>query len=60
MLKPPYKGLRPYIQSDQDNFFGRNADCRILIDKILTERLTLLFAESGIGKSHVGSVHLRN
>ena len=47
----PYKGLRPYEEEDRENFFGRDADCRILIDKILANRVTLLFAASGVGKS---------
>ena len=47
----PYKGLRSYEEEDQDYFFGRDADCDILIDKILTNRLTLLFAATGVGKS---------
>ena len=47
----PYKGLRPYTEDDRDNFFARRTDCRILIDKILANRLTLLFAAAGVGKS---------
>jgi len=47
----PYKGLQPYEESDQANFFGREAEKRILIDKILTHKLTFLFAASGVGKS---------
>ena len=47
----PYKGLRPYEEQDEKNFFGREAETRILIDKILTRKLTLLFAGSGVGKS---------
>jgi HEAT repeat protein len=47
----PYKGLRPYEEEDRNNFFGRDADCRILVDKILANRLTLLFAAAGVGKS---------
>ncbi len=50
-VQEPYKGLRPYEEADQDFFFGRDADCKILVDKILTNKLTLLFAASGIGKS---------
>jgi HEAT repeat protein len=49
--KSPYKGLRPYEKSDEDNFFGRDGETRILADKILSRKLTLLFAASGIGKS---------
>ena len=47
----PYKGLRPYEEQDQQYFFGREAECNILIDKILTNRFTLLFAATGVGKS---------
>jgi hypothetical protein len=47
----PYKGLQPYEESDKDNFFGRDAACKILIGKILTDKLTLLFAGTGVGKS---------
>lgn len=47
----PYLGLRPYEYTDRENFFGREAECEILIDKLLSNRLTLLFAASGVGKS---------
>ena len=47
----PYPGLRPYREDEQDRFFGREADKAILVDKILGNRLTLLFAASGVGKS---------
>ena len=47
----PYKGLEPYEEKDRGNFFGREAEKRILVDKILTNKLTLLFAASGVGKS---------
>ena len=47
----PYKGLRPYEKDDQEFFFGRDAERNILIAKILANRLTLLFAASGVGKS---------
>ena len=54
MTKPalePYPGLRPYREDEQDKFFGRDADKYVLVDKILNNRLTLLFAASGVGKS---------
>ena len=47
----PYPGLRPYEEREQGKFFGREADKAILVDKILGNRLTLLFAASGVGKS---------
>nr|MEC4582221.1 HEAT repeat domain-containing protein [Candidatus Parabeggiatoa sp.] len=50
-IMQPYKGLQPYTEQDKDNFFGRESEKRILIDKILTHKLTFLFAASGVGKS---------
>ena len=47
----PYPGLRPYKEDEHSKFFGRNTDKAILVDKILGNRLTLLFAASGVGKS---------
>ena len=47
----PYPGLRPYREDEQNSFFGRDIDSKVLIDKILVHRLTLLFAATGVGKS---------
>ncbi len=47
----PYPGLRPYREEEQGRFFGRDVDKAVLVDKILNNRLTLLFAASGVGKS---------
>ena len=47
----PYKGLRPYEETDHGNFFGRGDESKILTDQILANRLTLLFAASGVGKT---------
>ncbi|NOQ35649.1 MAG: hypothetical protein GQ569_07105, partial [Methylococcaceae bacterium] len=47
----PYLGLRPFQESHQDRFFGRVEEIHILTDKILANRLTLLVAASGVGKS---------
>ena len=46
-----YKGLRPYEEENQDISFGRKKEKEILIDKLLTNKLTLLFAGTGVGKS---------
>jgi HEAT repeat protein len=51
LSQQPYKGLTPYEEQDQDNFFGRTEDIRILVDKIRARKLTFLFAASGVGKS---------
>ena len=50
-LPEPYKGLQPYEEENQDIFFGRETEREILIDKIFSNKLTLLFAGTGVGKS---------
>lgn len=47
----PYVGLRPYNREEADWFHGRDADAQVLVDKVLSSRLTLLYAPSGVGKS---------
>ena len=47
----PYKGLRPYLEENRDIFFGRDRERDILIDKLISNKLTLLFAATGVGKS---------
>lgn len=47
----PYPGLRPYQVTEQTKFYGRDADTQALLEKILANRLTLLFAATGVGKS---------
>ena len=44
---PPYIGLRPFKENEADRFFGRDDEIQILLDKIHTNRLTLLLAASG-------------
>ena len=47
----PYIGLKPFTEQEKDRFFGRNRETSILLDKIRANRLTLLLAASGVGKS---------
>jgi hypothetical protein len=51
--RSPYKGLVPYTEEDEDYFFGRDADCEIIAANLRTARLTLLYGQSGVGKSSV-------
>lgn len=51
ILDSPYPGLRPFNENESAIFFGRERDQAILVDKILANHLTLLFAASGVGKS---------
>jgi Novel STAND NTPase 1 len=47
----PYPGLRPFERSERDLFFGRDRDAELLDNRIFASRLTLLFGQSGDGKS---------
>ena len=51
--RSPYVGLTYYTENEADFFFGRDADASILIGNLRASRLTLLYAESGVGKSSV-------
>jgi WD40 repeat protein len=56
----PFKGLTPYTEEDVDFFFGREQETEIIRANLLASRLTLLYGESGVGKSsvlHAGAAH---
>ena len=54
-MESPYRGLVPYSDSPEDVrlFFGRDTERRVLIDNITTTRLSVVYGESGVGKSSV-------
>src|SRR3954470_9709161 len=47
----PYVGLDYFREEDEHLFFGRDQDRRRIIGSLGAARLTLLTAESGVGKS---------
>lgn len=47
----PYVGLDHFAEEDAELFFGRDAERRQIIGNLQASRLTLLYAESGVGKS---------
>lgn len=49
----PFKGLTPYTEEDADFFFGREPELEIITANLMASRLTLLYGESGVGKSSV-------
>jgi WD40 repeat protein len=52
-LASPYKGLTYYSEHDAAYFFGRESETEIIIANLMASRLTLLYGESGVGKSSV-------
>jgi CHASE2 domain-containing sensor protein len=51
--RSPYRGLRSFSASDGDAalFFGRDREQELIVANLLASRLTLLYGQSGIGKS---------
>jgi|GEM_PF-951847 len=47
----PYKGLQPYTEADVAIFAGRGQETMQLTNRVLANRLTILYGESGVGKS---------
>jgi WD40 repeat protein len=52
-LDSPYVGLTFYTQENAAMFFGRDAERTVLISNLRASRLTLLYGQSGAGKSSV-------
>ena len=50
-LDSPYAGLKPYTQENAALFFGRDREQTVLVSNLRASRLTLLYAQSGAGKS---------
>ncbi|HEU4398440.1 MAG TPA: ATP-binding protein, partial [Actinomycetota bacterium] len=56
----PYQGLLPFAEQDAAFFFGRDTERTILVANLMAARLTLVYGESGVGKSSIlraGVVH---
>jgi hypothetical protein len=47
----PYVGPRTFQEEEADRFFGREREARELVALVMSERLTLFYAQSGAGKS---------
>jgi hypothetical protein len=47
----PFRGLGYFVEMDARWFFGRDTERRTIIANLRAARLTLLYAESGVGKS---------
>ncbi|MBN8682300.1 MAG: hypothetical protein J0L99_06595 [Chitinophagales bacterium] len=46
-----YPGLKPFERAQSSIFHGRKDDIQVLANKIMRDRLVVLFAKSGIGKT---------
>src|SRR5438128_8180213 len=52
-MDTPYRGLLPYTEEDARFFFGRTVEQRVLLDNLTAARLSVVYGESGTGKSSV-------
>ena len=50
-LQDPYVGLAHFPEEYADFFFGRETEISLVIGNLRAARLTLLYAQSGVGKS---------
>ncbi len=50
-LESPYVGLAHYGEDRAEVFFGRDGERTLIIGNLRAARLTLLYAQSGVGKS---------
>lgn len=51
LLKPPYKFLDYFAKSDNDIFYGRDAETLYCLRRILSHTLVTIFGPSGAGKT---------
>ncbi len=47
----PWLGLRSFTEETQGYFFGRNAELQDFFERVLHKPLTVLFGQSGLGKT---------
>jgi len=48
-----YPGVRPFTRSEKNIYFGREQDAQKLFDLLMLEKIVVLFAKSGRGKSSI-------
>src|SRR6516225_842205 len=49
----PFAGLNYYTESDAEWFFGRTDEAQTIVGNLRAARLTMLYSQSGVGKSSV-------
>ncbi|MBN2389858.1 MAG: WD40 repeat domain-containing protein [Anaerolineae bacterium] len=54
----PYVGPRAFKRDEADKFYGREREARNLLSLVISERLVLLYAQSGGGKSSLINTRL--
>jgi conflict system STAND superfamily ATPase/SIR2-like protein len=55
----PYKFLHPYEFDDEQLFFGRDEEIKVLVADVVVSRLVVLFAPTGTGKTSLINAGVR-
>lgn len=55
----PFPGPLPFLRTDEPIFCGRDRETRDLLDMLLAYRMTVLYAQSGAGKTSLVNAGLR-
>ena len=50
-IENPYVGPQPFEQKDHKRFFGREREANELLSLVIANRMSLLYAQSGAGKT---------
>lgn len=50
-IENPYVGPQPFEQKDRKRFFGRDREANELLSLVIANRMSLLYAQSGAGKT---------
>jgi hypothetical protein len=50
-LDRPYRGLQPFDEGDDEYFFGRTREQKVIIASLYGSPLTILYGASGVGKT---------
>jgi conflict system STAND superfamily ATPase/SIR2-like protein len=59
MRRSPYKFLASYEPEDADRFFGRDVETDVLLADVVINRLVVLFAKTGTGKTSLINAGVR-
>jgi hypothetical protein len=53
LIKEPFIGLKFFSEEDSKYFFGRDKQVRVITNAFSLQKITILYGESGVGKSSI-------
>lgn len=58
-VRNPFPGLRPFLENEEQFFFGRESQTDVMVDKLAASRFLTVIGSSGSGKSSLVNCGLR-